>query len=213
MAGDDWFRRTTWTEQDAADFEARLKRSRSRSRDSYLHLQAFHLAEAGEHRAALSLLDRRLVEYRDSIFTAESHLLRAECLDALGLVDEAVAAYRASLGAQEDRPNVVPGVERSFARFIAVRRIVDLYDEALHLALRGEWASGAATPSQRFGRALVQALIAHERGDAEAARWFAAVARVAAAETHSGYSRHPDVGLAGPIDPEIARRLDEIDAG
>ena len=56
------------------------------------------------------------------------------------------------------------------------------------------------------------ALIADERGQAEASRQFAAVAQQAAAADHSGFKYHPNLGLAGPIDSALAQRLADIKA-
>jgi hypothetical protein len=58
----DWFRKTSWSETDQADFFARLKRSRGASNKAqYLRIQASHLEGVGSPgllRASLTLLDK-----------------------------------------------------------------------------------------------------------------------------------------------------------
>jgi tetratricopeptide (TPR) repeat protein len=211
MARDDWFRRTTWSAQDAADFQARLNRSRrDAAKAQYLRIQAVYLAEAGNHEAALSLLAQQLGEHPSSFQTALSLLQRALSLDALGRHEEAIASYRASLEAEAEFPNVRSGVEVYFAWFVVMRNLAWLYDEALRLLEQYESRPGLRLPAEQFRCAVVRALIADERGQAAASRQFAALAQQAAAADHSGLRYHPKLGLAGPIDSAVAQRLAAI---
>lgn len=210
MGRDDWFRRTTWTERDAEEFQARLKRCRGDgSKAQYLYVQAYHLAEAGNHEAALALLDQQLRDYPGAYVTTPRSLIqRAESLDALDRADEAIAGYRDALKAREDAPNVLTGVEPSFAWFIIVRKLAPLYDEALRLLEDYESGPGGSMfPVERFRVAVIRALIAWEREEVAAARRFADLARREAAMKHSGLRYHPDVGLVEGIDPQVAARL------
>jgi tetratricopeptide (TPR) repeat protein len=211
MARDDWFRRTTWSALDAADFQARLKRSRGNaSKAQYLRIQAVYLAEAGNHEAALSLLDQQLRDHPTSFETTQSLLQRAQSLDALDHQEEAIASYRASLKAQTDFPNVRSGVELYFAWFVVMRKLASLYDDALRLLEQYESRPGIRLPVEQFRCAVVRAFIADERGQTDASRHFAVRARQAAAADHSGLRYHPKLGLAEPIDSEVAQRLAAI---
>ena len=118
------FRRTTWSAQDRADFQARLKRSRGdTTKAQYLRIQSLYLAESGYHEAALSLLDQQLRDHPSSFQTAHSLLQRAQSLDALGRHEEAIASYRASLKVQAESPNFQSGVELYFAWFVVMRKL------------------------------------------------------------------------------------------
>ena len=78
----EWFRRTAWTKNDQAEFEARLARARKQNRAQYLRIQASHLMEAANPKltsAALELLNRMLAEYPSDIQVAQAHVQRAEC--------------------------------------------------------------------------------------------------------------------------------------
>jgi len=215
MGRDDWHRRTTWTERDAEEFQARLKRSRGDfSKAQSLRIQAYHLAEVGNHEAALALLDQQLRDYPgESVATPRSLLQRAESLAALDRPDEAIAGYRDALKAREEFPNILTGVELSFAWFIMVRKLAPLYDEALRLLQDRELHPGALMfPAERFRLAAIRAVIAWERGEVEVSRRFADLARQEAAREHSGLRYHPDLGLVGQIDPDVAARLAAIPA-
>jgi len=63
----DWFRRSTWTAQDEADFQANLGRSRSIfHKEQYLRIQAARLAAVGSEpliEAALRLLDQLISQF------------------------------------------------------------------------------------------------------------------------------------------------------
>lgn len=57
MGRDDWYRRTTWTSEDAEAFFDRLNRSRGlESKAQYVRIQALDLEEAGLIEPASSLL-------------------------------------------------------------------------------------------------------------------------------------------------------------
>lgn len=70
MASGDWFRRTTWTPREEAEFEQKLSRSRGQ-RSEYLRLQASTLADTAEPanaRTAIELAERYLRENPDGTF-------------------------------------------------------------------------------------------------------------------------------------------------
>ena len=105
----EWYQRSTWTPEDQADFQARLKRSRgSSNKAQYLRLQALALQDAGTEvllEAAVGLLDQLLRDYPDSSLVTSTYRQRAECLADLGRYDEALANYQAALEAQRQAPN------------------------------------------------------------------------------------------------------------
>jgi len=100
VLADEWYRRTTWTKDDQADFEARLARARKQNRAQYLLIQASYLMEAANRKltsAALELLNRMLAEYPSDVQVAQAHTQRAECHIQLGEVDKAIEAFRSAL--------------------------------------------------------------------------------------------------------------------
>ncbi len=213
MAQNDWFRRTTWTAQDAAEFQARLARSRGeRGKAQYLRIQAYHLAEVGKHHDALSLIDQLLKNYVVKSELASTYLQRAESYAALGSVELAIANFRQSLAAQAEYPSVQTNVALDFAWFIALGRHARLYGDVESLLTQYE-RGGLLFPFQRFQCAVIRSFIASEQGRTDEARAFAERARQAADEQHSGLRYHSKVGLVGDMPIEVAQRLSAIDGG
>jgi hypothetical protein len=60
-------------------------------------------------------------------------------------------------------------------------------------------------PQDRFEVASARSLIAAELGDADTAKAQAVAALAAATETHSGFARHPNIGLVRPEAPLLLR--------
>jgi tetratricopeptide (TPR) repeat protein len=107
MSKTEWFRRSTWSDADREDFNARLKRSRGDgNKAQYLRIQAGHLADAGHHAVAIELLDRLFAEFPQRIELAQAHSQKAESLAQLGQTEAAVKEYRAALQTERDFPNV-----------------------------------------------------------------------------------------------------------
>ncbi|HUN28828.1 MAG TPA: hypothetical protein VMV65_03400, partial [Alphaproteobacteria bacterium] len=115
MPNDDWYRKTTWTGDDAADFFAQLARTQTDIRRAqYLKIQALTLRDAKQYQAALELVDTAIEKFPTREMT---HLrkLRAECLWALGLREQSLEAYRAAFQAQREQRNALCGVALAFA--------------------------------------------------------------------------------------------------
>jgi len=122
MSKVEWFRRTTWTAADAADFAAHLKRSRSDfHKAQYLHIQAGHLHAVGVPEltaVALGLLDQLVTDWPSESQLSIAHAQRAQCLVDLGRSAEALDAYRAALLAGLHRLLDVHGEEGYLATWV-----------------------------------------------------------------------------------------------
>ncbi len=212
MGRNDWYRRTSWTEADQAEFFARLNRSRSPSnRAQYLRIQAWYLQQVGTPdmlRAAMDLLDRVLKEHPETFDLALVCLQKAECFLALGELEAALEWFRKAMQREREKPNVRTAAALKFAWTVVERGLTDLYDEAL-AALEGyvELNRRLVFAYERYLIQAVRAVIAEERGYPEMARELARRALEAAAQTHSGFRYHPKVGLVHDTDTAIHARL------
>jgi len=77
----DWYRRKTWTENDEAEFFAKLNRARKDGRAQYLKIQAIELIETkktGLVNVAETLLNKYFDEFPEDNFNKSS------CLSQLG---------------------------------------------------------------------------------------------------------------------------------
>lgn len=210
MADDDWYRRNTWTDSDRAEFDDRLTRARKSNRPQYLRIQAFHLANAEHHEAALELLDRYFDLVESDIDLAQAWLQRAVSLAALQQVFAAIDAYRKSLESERSRPNVKTTAWLDYPWFLVERQLVDYYEEAS--IVLDEFYSDArlSLPIQLYRYSAVKALLTDCRGDHVAASVFARDALEASQAAHSGFRYHPDIGLVKNTNPEIQTRLIEL---
>ncbi|HEU4642573.1 MAG TPA: tetratricopeptide repeat protein [Gemmatimonadaceae bacterium] len=208
----EWFRRTTWTPDDAADFAARLARSRGAARRAqYLRIQALHLHEVGSPAltaAALQLLDQLLALYPERSQITAALNQRAACLVDLGRPAEALESYRQALATRRAHPHQGDDGYLDFGELVLALRRDDLYDTAL--AAIDEFGDGAPFPVQRYRQAAIRALIADARRDAATAREWARAALDATAETESPFPHHRKLGLVARVDPDVHERLREL---
>jgi tetratricopeptide (TPR) repeat protein len=197
----DWFRKTTWSEADQADFFVRLKRCRTAySKAQYLRIQAGHLEGVGSHellKSSLELLDKMVAEFPEQTQLASAYNQKASCLAKLGDIDNAIANYRRALEVEREFPRAKTNAFIDFGKLVAENKLAHLFDEAL-VALEAEINSrGMHFPSDIFYAFGIRSIIAAHRGQTEKAKESAKVALEAAAKDHSGLRYHPTAGLVG----------------
>ena len=203
----EWFRRTTWTDEDRADFFAHLARSRENNRAQYLRIQAYHLQQTGELAfvpAAIELLDLMLKEYPDRMQLSSALMQRAECLAALGRDGEALDGYHAFLEAMRAFPSVRTSVT-TFARFVLSREVASEYESAL--AVLDEFTGSMVFPVQEYEEAAAKAFLEGRLGRSAKAREHARQALAAAARTDSGFRYHKTLGLVGDAHEDERAKL------
>ena len=208
----DWFRKTTWSEADQADFFAHLKRSRGvGNKAQYLRIQASHLEETHKPeliQVALTLLDKMLTDFPEQGELASAQKQKASCLAALGKTDEAIASYRDALNTERKFPIRRTRAWLEFGRFICDRRLVDFYDEAL--AVLDELKYDLIFAADVYEFSGIRAIIAANRGDSESAKRFAKSALESAATTHSGFRYHPTAGLVRNKETPFYKSIEAI---
>jgi tetratricopeptide (TPR) repeat protein len=208
MSKTEWFRRTTWSDADREDFNTRLKRSRDAGKKAqYLRIQAVHLADAGEHAAAIELLDRLFAEFPQRIELAQAHSQRAGSMAHLGQIESAIQEYRAAFQTERDFPNVRTNAWLDFGWLVVERQLTDYYDEVLQVLQEFREEGGVKFPAKEYRYAAIQALLADHRGEKARAGEFAQQALAEAAKDHSGLRYHPTVGLVGSERNTFAIRL------
>jgi tetratricopeptide (TPR) repeat protein len=212
MAKDDWFRRTTWTDQDRDEFQARLARSRgAANKAQYLRIQAYHLAEAREYEVALELLEQLLKEYPEAFELEAVYDLQARCFIGLDNIDKAIEAYHSCFEFQKLYPHERTHAKLDYCWLIAINKISHLYAEVEPLLKKYQSSISLSFPIQLFKLAATRALIAEEEGRLEYAAMFIKHAMNAAQQNNSGLRYHPNLGLVGEIPREVAQRLAAIE--
>src|SRR5438876_101532 len=209
MARDSWFRRSTWSPSDRADFAAHMRRSRTAgARAQYLRIQAFHLQHVGPpgmYEAGLELLDQLLEECPERTQLSSAHEQRAECLFQLGRVEEAIAAYRAALEAERNFPNVHGLAYLGFAELVLKLERRKLFPEAL--SVLAEFSGYELVPINLYRLSAALALLFEAAGEMAKAKSYAQAALAAASAEQSGLRYHQDLGLVVSPDPEQHARL------
>jgi tetratricopeptide (TPR) repeat protein len=209
MSTPEWYRRTTWSDTDRNEFNARLNRSRGEgNKAQYLRIQAWHLADAGLRVEAIGLLDRLFSEFPVPFELSQAHGQKAESLAFLGRIDDAIREFRTALQCQRDFPNSVrTNAWLDFGWLIVERRMREHYSEVSQVLQEFRGDGDLGFPALEFRYAAIQSFLADDRGENVAARDFAVRALAEAAKDHSGYRYHSRLGLVGSIPKEIALRL------
>ena len=196
----DWYRKTTWTSDDAKDFFAHLARSHADiQRAQYLKVQALTLKDVKLYHPALELAETALERFphRD---TAQFRKLRAECLWALGMREESLEAYRSAFQAQREQRNILCNVALAFAE--AFHDVDDgAYRKELLDLLREE-----VTQPESFGPllelryALVFTRLLCGLGDVNAAAKWAERALLAHRAETAGLRHYRPAGWSSSVD-------------
>jgi tetratricopeptide (TPR) repeat protein len=171
MKGRDWFRKETWSADDAADFEQRLKRSRGQ-RTQYLKLQASHLAGTRKPSLAvpaIELAKRYLQEEPGGLFEGEAHLIIAEASAILGDTEGALRAYRAAIDVESRRRSMRHYAYLHYAWYAATNSLSDEFENVLKAMEQMEKAD-LMFPINQYKYFGALALISEAYGDLENAR-------------------------------------------
>lgn len=210
MGTADWYRRSTWSEADQADFRKRLNRARPSSRVQYLRIQAHHLAESGLANAAPARLCEGLSRHADDRLQKAPALLQlAECLAATGRWSEAAHAFRAATQQEADFPGVRVGARVAYAWHVVVCERTDLYDDMLRMLSIGteDGSSASLFPISRDTLNACRAILTAAAGDPVAAKACAREALAAAAATRTELRYHRQLGLVTNPPSSIQERL------
>ena len=209
MGRDDWFRRTTWTEQDQRDFFERNARGRGADRKAqYIRIQAVTLLKTGRPeliRSALILFELMLKDYPDALDVAPALTGAGECNELLGAVDSAIAYYRRALDRERARPGWRTGAAYRLAKLAVESKNWPACAEAIEAM---ESHGDPVFPSQAYYRHGATAALMDSRGDPATARQFAVMALEASAvrATALGYGRG-HLGTVQNIDTRFHRLL------
>lgn len=212
MKTSEWYRKETWSAEDAADFERRLGRSR-RQRTQYLKLQAGHLAgtkKATLAAPAIELAKRYLQEDPSGIFEAQAHLIIAESYATLRDTDGALQAYREAVAAELRRPNVRNYAYLQYAWFVTTNDLSGEFESVLK-AMEQMDEKDLMFPINQYKYFGSLAIISEAFGDLGNARRMARDA-LDAEKKNSPFSRHKDAGVVRGIDVSIQRRLRRVAA-
>jgi hypothetical protein len=212
MSREDWYRKKTWRDGDRADFYARLKRSRGdSSKAQYARIQASCLEDSertDDILAADELLDLVLHDWPVKSEIAQTYLQKAECARKLRGPDEAFWWLRKALQSEREYPNARTQAYLRFAELSLLLNRRDLHEEVL--GILHENRDRVLFPRDAYIFHAAHAIILNDRGDALPAAEHARLALEAAERQHSGFSRHPSIGLVSEPLADIHETLRAI---
>ena len=200
----DWCQNESWNADIEAAFFAKLARARNKT--WYLQIQAGELV-SGHPETALRLLDHYFALGADSS-QAEAHFDRGRAHAALRNVDAAIAGFEAAVACEDANPLFRTWVYVELPVLVAIERKRALYDRAVELLTKN--SDRPHFPAEFYKWHGAQALILHDRGETAQALDEARLPLDAAGMTHSGFPRHPEVGLVTDTSDTFGTRLKEI---
>lgn len=202
MARDDWYRRSEWSEQDAAEFFKRLARARSPSNKAqYLLCQAQHLLQAGKALPAISLVERQLREFPDKIWKSSAHTTLAECYVELDNPMDAVLNYRHALRAEEEFPHSYGTAWLDYPILVLKKQMVELYVEIGDVLVSRNPEMFLTFPMCHYKWEAAMAFLNEHQSNTSGARKHAQKALKAMGRTSSGFRYHQGLGLVtSPIE-------------
>jgi tetratricopeptide (TPR) repeat protein len=211
MGRNDWYRRTSWTEQDREDFYARVKRCRSEfNKAQYIRIQALCLQREADpplYGDAIELLDYLLEECPHPAELAGVYMQKAQCLEAIGQLSSATESYLFSLSAEKEASGKTR-VPLEFAMFVMRHDLRQYYGIVAEALLDSETLM--LFPEGQYVASAAFAIMAYDSGNIEEARRFAQMALAAVKKEDSGLTYHPRAGLVEDPDPDLLERLENI---
>ncbi len=212
MSQDDWYRKTTWSENDQKEFFERLRRSRSTyNKAQYTRIQASYLQSVGTIEMihnSLSLLDMLLQEWPEESELAMTYLQKAECYEKLNKIDFALESYRKCFEAQRDYKNAQTMAHLNFSVFVVEHELEELFLEANNIL--DEFSEELLFPIDIFIYCASKSVFYYNANELEKSKDFAEKAIEAASKTDSGFTYHKNKGLVKDISPKINEHLSRV---
>jgi len=212
MSTEDWYRKSEWTPEASAEFEARLSRSRGQ-RSEYLRIQALTLSESTNTisaKAAIDLAMRFLELKKAGLGVAQMHATIAKSLTTLGNPIGAIEAYVAATDAEYRQPNVRGYHYIDFAWFAATHSRTEVFDKVLSIVERNKNDQDLAFPANRYRFFGALALISSALGDREGATRMARNALEASAQGSGPFKSHPNLGRVESLNESIHVQLQQL---
>lgn len=201
----DWFRKTSWKQVDKTEFEQKLRRAHRDNRAQYVRIQGVHLAEAGQHKAAVELFERVLAEFPDPFEVGSALSGLGQSLLVLREYERALDALRRCVRSERENSGPRNNASLEFAFTVACLDARKLFQEARQV-LRDdeELEMFVLFPLDSFKLHAARAILTRSR---RIAAEEAAAALGEAERADSGWRRHAKLGLVGDAFPALRTRL------
>jgi hypothetical protein len=207
MSSEDWYRNAEWSDEIAAAFFARLRRSRKWNTAQYLRIQASYLAKRSP-KVALDLIEKffELEPDQTKIECVSAHLVRANAYIKLRDSKNALTSFEAAVEREREFPNVQTSAWSEYARFVVSNKLEQLYPRILEILDQHRGSALLLLKSEVFTWNASKALIL-ARTEAQEDPVVFLKAALDAAQGDSGLRYHPTVGLVEDTDSLLAELL------
>jgi hypothetical protein len=210
MASEEWYHNKVWNETVAADFEARLKRSRSAyNKAQYLRIQANYLldsADSNTQLAGISLMERLLKDYPEEDFSvvfAQEQL--GDYYKRIGAYNKAEIYYcmvTENYKTKNTRSGTSGLADLKLADSILKGNMVDKLEEAYELC-KDFPTESIIFNSDKFYHAALSAHVCEKTNKKEEAKQYAKAALAYASIIEPQFSRHKTVGVVNATDIQL----------
>lgn len=196
---DDWYRNEKWNARIEEKFLKRLGRARSQ-RDQYLAIQALSLVRKHPH-VALRLVEMYFETRSIRFHDLRALLAKAEALQSLDLIEEAIKAYREILRLEEESPNQLTSACFAYPYLVATKKVDSEYEHAIRVL--DQCKNQIAFPVEGFEWFASKALIQSDSDLASQALEYADL-------NESQFRYHRKLGLVGKEHARTIKKLRQI---
>ena len=193
----EWYRKTSWSENDKNEFFEKLKRARDYNKAQYLLIQAGTLVSTKNPNlldVAEDLLNKMLSEFPNE------RGQQSPALNSLGDIykirgnyDKAIECYKKSLKFEEDFPNTITNSYLDFSELIVKMQKTDEYDYAEKL-LENEIPE-SLFPVTKYKGFTILAIINYHKGNSDKAKIYENLAEENANAKTTNLRYHKYLGL------------------
>jgi tetratricopeptide (TPR) repeat protein len=206
-----WYRRTSWTAADEAQFEQRNRRSRGPDRKAqYMRIQADTLRQTAKPelvQVALKMLERSFREFPDAMDCAAAFECAGRCCEQIGDFEQAIDFYRRALARERVFPGLITSACFRFGKLVVEHRREDLYEDVLAAIER---FGQLAFPWHVYMANAIRAIIAAERGNLASARQLTRTAMEAAHVRDAGWGLDGIGVVTKERDTRLHEMLDQL---
>lgn len=207
----DWYRKTSWNENDEKDFFEKLKRARNYSRPQYLRIQAITLIST-ENQNLLKVAENLLVKILEDY--PEEKFEKSLTFNSLGNIykqrnelEKAREFYRKSLNFEKEYPNVKTDSYLQFAELTIKLQKLSEYDYVRSL-LEPE-ISESLFPIEKYKGFTILSIINSQNGNLEKAKKYENLANENANAKTTNLRYHKYLGIVKERDSWLEKLINK----
>ncbi len=214
MGQQDWYRKTSWSENIEKEFYERFNRSKGAfHKAQYLRIQATILIDTSKlpniHKG-IQLLVLLADKYPDEASLSSAYLELAQAYYYLKDWNKSEKYFKLSIETQKKFPNNRTNAVILYCQYILERNLTKKFNDALRMAELYEKEQPIYLAHDDFLINSVKAIVYDFKKDSEKSKSFAIKAHNAANRTDSGFKYHKSYGLVKNKNSFLYRKIETI---